>query len=185
MVSSFGSYPKDCGFKSRPRNQTTGSDTVSDMLLPKYSFSDITVYMRTKDGKYLNLTDYEIAFKENERTAYKSKSKFIIVFCSFFYNAYKKRGIKPHICDITLTELLELAGIHDERFAKKYDDVDNGEELLAMFCAKKIMNYRLGKIVKTNDKDKLYAFYRQAYQADEGKNKKIKRLVFVKKFYEA
>lgn len=153
---------------------------MEKLLLPRYVFTDITVYMRTGDGEYLNLTDFSLYEKENERVLLNSASRYVIMFCSFFYLAHKN-GIKPYVCDISLNELLELSGIHDKAFLKRFD---TNEECLAVFCAKKIMDYRCGKVVR--DDGDTYSFYRQGYCIENGKHKKMRNvLIFKKKFYAA
>lgn len=154
-------------------------------MLPKYTFADITVFMKTENGEYLNITDYRILEEDNEKMHFNSNSRFVIMFCSFFYNSYKTQGQKPYICDITLKELENLAGIHDKSFLKRLNtSVDNdNEDLIAVLCARRILDYRYGKAVRADGN--IYAFYRQCSYKVNGKNRKKKSLVFEKQFYEA
>lgn len=153
---------------------------MDKLLLPRYVFADITVYMKVGKGEYLNLTDFAISEKENERVFLNSDSRYAIMFCSFFYLAHKN-DTKPYICDISLNELLELSGIHDKTFLRRFD---TNEECLAVLCAKKIMDYRYGKAVRGSGN--IYRFYRRGYYSENGKYKKrSKVLIFEKRFYEA
>lgn len=149
------------------------------VFLSKYAYSDLTVFMRTGTNVYLNITDYSVT-EENERVTLQSDSPFVIMFCSLFYTAFK-RDIKPYICDISFDELLELAGVHDTTFIKRFGEAD--KDLLAMFCAREIVDYQRGKIVR--DADTRYSFYRQAHVREGDKYKKRKTVVFTKEFYEA
>ena len=158
---------------------------MEKLLLPKYAFVDITVFMKTSEGDYLNLTDFDIASSENEKLRFESESQFIMMFHSFFYPMLKKKGIQPYICDITIDELLALAGIRDKSFLSRFvnSDKEMDYQLLSLHCARKIADYRLGKIAKTNEDT--YEFYRNGYSKTSGKYKKEKNLICTKRFYQA
>lgn len=155
------------------------------MFLSKYAYSDLTVFMRTGENDYLNITDFSVTEKENERVAFKSDSPFVIMFCSLFYTAFKGKGAKPYVCDLSFEELVELSGVRDKAFMKKFNSVfgEEREKLFAILCAKKMLDYQCGKIVK--DAENTYSFYRQGYTLENGKHKKKKVLIFTKEFYEA
>lgn len=159
---------------------------MEKLLLPKYVFADITVFMRVEDGTYLNISDFSVYGEDNEKLRLNSDSQYVVMLCSFFYVCIaKKEGQKPYVCDITLGELLELAGINDEVFPKRFKGIYEGEndDLLAMLCARKIMDYRWGKIVRGDGNT--YGFYRQGYHKVNGKNRKRSFLVLKKAFYKA
>lgn len=159
---------------------------MEKLLLSRYVFTDITVFMRTSDGTYLNLTDFIVSGKENERLRLNSDSRYVIMLCSFFYVCVaRKEGAKPYVCDITFDELLELAGIHDKSLLTRFNNShgDLNEDLLAILCAKKIVDYQYGKVVRGSGNT--YGFYRQGYYKESGKYRRSMFLVFEKPFYEA
>lgn len=167
------------------RTKIGRSDNVDKLMLPKYTFADITVFMKTGEGnEYLNITDYSV-LEENERLCFNSDSPYVIMFCSYFYNSYKKDGQKPYICDISFEELLDLAGIHDKGFLKRFDGASEGanEELLAILCARRILDYRYGRAVKGNKGT--YSFFRQTSYKVDGKSRRHLSLVVEKQFYKA
>lgn len=159
------------------------SDKNDFMTLPKYAYSDLTVFMRTSDKDYLNLTDYDIMAKENEHVELQSESPFVIMFCSLFYTAFKGKT-KPYVCDVSFDELLELSGVNDKGYVQRFvGKFGENKELLAVLCAKKILDYQCGKVVR--ESKGRYSFYRQGYTCVNGKHTKQKRVVFTKDFYEA
>lgn len=173
-------------FAQKRRAMEGWTDKVEKLLLPKYVFTDITVFMQTESGIYLNLSDFIVHGKENEKIHLNSNSQYVIMLCSFFYICIaQKEGVQPYICDITFDELLELAGIHDKSFLKRFKGSygDTNEDLLAILCAKKIMDYRWGKVIKSDGN--AYCFYRQGYHRVNGKNRRHNSLVFKKTFYKA
>lgn len=170
---------------SRSKNGTSHHKCDgSFMFLPRYAYSDLTVFMRTGKNDYLNITDYSITEEENERVTFQSNSPFVIMFFSLFYTASKSE-IKPYVCDITFDELLELSGICDKGYVRRFVGTfgEASKEFLAVLCAKKILDYQCGNIAK--DKGNRYSFYRQGYICENGRHKKQKKLVFTKDFYAA
>lgn len=147
-------------------------------LLSKYNFVDISIYMRVQTGEYVNITDY-IVSDDNEHISLKSDAKFVLTFCSFIKQ-------ERYACSITLTELLKLAGIHDTAFLRRFKDSlkdGDNDELLAVLCAKKIVDYNYGKILRKDGNENTYSFHRQGYTKVEGKNKRIYPLIFEKTLY--
>lgn len=151
------------------------------MNLPKYAYSDLTVFMRTGKNDYLNITDYSETDRTNEHVAFQSDAPFAIMFCSLFYSSFKDKGIKPYICDVTLEELCDLAGVHDASFVKRFGEAN--KDLLAIFCAREIVDYQHGKIVR--EANNRYSFYRQTHIREDKGYKKRKAVVLTKEFYEA
>lgn len=152
--------------------------------LSRYAFSDITVYMRNEKGTYTNLTDYTIS-DDNESICIKSNSEYVLMFCSYFYNAYKSK-VACRVCDISLNGLLVLAGIGDMSFIRRFDDgCDKNESLLAILCARKITNYNYGVAMQDKENPMIYRFYRQFWEKDEetGRNRRYKGEVLAKEFY--
>jgi hypothetical protein len=149
-----------------------------DGLLKRYTFADITVFMNTGDsGQYLNLTDFEIT-QEKEILEFDSNSKYIMMFCSFMYHAYKRDCTreKPYICDVTIEELKLLAGIHDKNFIDRLRGCSDEDELLAVIFAKKIMNYKQGRITRLDETT--YQFDRQAYNGKQKVYKPVCNKIF-------
>lgn len=146
-------------------------------MLERYNFVDISIFMRTSNGLYLNLTDF-ILSEENDLIDLGCKAEFVLVFFSF-----KKK--ERYVCDITLSELLKLANITDKAFIKRLAGCSaggNNRELLAIFCAKEIVNYRYGRILK--DGEFTYTFHRQSFvKNEEGKKKRVYPTVLKKEFY--
>lgn len=113
--------------------------------LEKHNFVDIAIYMRTGKNKYLNITDFCLS-GDNEYISLNTKSKYVLMFFPFL----KQRCI----CDVNINELMALAGIDQgfvHKFEKQFGDGD-GEEYIALICAKKILNYQYGKAVEVNTK---------------------------------
>lgn len=154
------------------------------MFLPKYAYSDLTVYMQIGKNDYLNITDYSVSDKENEHITIQSEAPFVIMFCSSLYTAFG-RDTKPYVCDITFDELLELSGVCDRKFRQYYFAKfgNDSKEFFAILCAKKLLDYQCGKIIRESNHK--YSFYRQEYAKEMGKYEKRKKLVFTKDFYMA
>lgn len=149
---------------------------MCELLLPKYSFADITVFMKSNDSNYLNLTDFDISDEDNERLSLGSDSPYVLMFCSFIYYKCREKNDKLFACDVSIEDLMKLAGISDRNFFKRFCSGEDGnEKLLAALCAKKILDYRYGRAVK--EQQYTYSFFRQYYKKD-------KALVLQKKFYE-
>lgn len=148
----------------------------------KYVFADLTVYMRTKDGDYINLTDYEIE-KEVERLSLNSAADFVLMTCSFLYaSSCYGCGIKVQICEVTLDDLVVLAGFKDKKFLNRLNVVCKKSygEMLAIMCAKKIVDYNYGKIILVDKENNEYSFCRQKF--DESRHK-ISVEVLKKQFF--
>ena len=159
---------------------------MENLMLPQYRFTDITVFMNTNNkGEYLNITDYSFVEEENERLYFESDSPFIIMFCSFCYPSCRNKGETVYICDITLEELTSMAGVRDKAFLKRFSssEGESHNELLAILCARRILDYRYGKVIK--GEDNTYSFYRQASYKVDGKVRKKKSLICEKHFYQA
>lgn len=150
----------------------------------KYTFTDITIYARTNDNNYVNLTDYQILETENEYRIFNSKAPFLLTFHSFFHNIYKSKGINQKLCEVTLEELKVLAGQCDESFYKRFVDSQKeiNEQQIALFCAWKISDYHSGKCFENGE---TYEFYRVANKKENGSYKKYDKRVLTKKFFEA
>ena len=93
-------------------------------MIDEYKFVDITIYYKTKKG-YLNLTDYDLVSKENSIMNFNSVSQFIIELCPFLNE-------KTYISEIELDEILDLAGIHDNNFKRRFEvsDIEETQWLL-------------------------------------------------------
>lgn len=157
-------------------------------MLPKYTFGDATIYMKTEKGDYLNLTDYGLEDTKHERFAFRSGSEYVIMMCSFFYKSYRENGVPAYICDLSFEELLDLSGIHAPAFVNRFKDGSDSlnRDLLAVLCARKIASYASGKIVRAKDNKNCYHFFRHGYdKTADGKLKHKAVPVFVKEFYKA
>lgn len=81
----------------------------------KYDFVDISVMMRKEDGTYLNLTDFNFNVSaENPLSLSGIKSAFALVFCTFARRREQLIG-----CEVSLEELLALAGIKGKRLVSQ------------------------------------------------------------------
>ncbi len=133
----------------------------SGYLKQQYNFTDISVLYRQKNGSYINLSDYEISSYEiNE-----SILELDIIDSQYalsLFNTYAMH--KQYVCAISLSELLALANIKGDRFVKqvKSGTEAEGESIVALICAKKILNYRYGKcmLVSVENEEASYAFMR-------------------------
>lgn len=155
------------------------------ILLRKYTFTDITVFARTAEGDYINLTDYQVLGTDNEIKVFNSTAPYLITFHSFLCGIYEKRGERPYVCEVTLEELKELTGQKDVTFYKRFVGADKmlNEEQVALFCAWKISEYHSGECLLCDSNT--YEFYRVASQRIDGKYRKYKKKLFSKAFYEA
>lgn len=152
-------------------------------MVKKYSFTDITVFAKTPDGEYLNITDYQAFCKENEYKTFQSDSPFLIAFHFQFCKIYEKIGQRPDICEATLEDLKTLTGQIDPSFWRRFKDSekDVNEELAAIFCAWKIADYHSGKVI-FNAEEGVYEFYRAASERVGNTYKKYPKLVLSKTF---
>lgn len=149
-------------------------------MIDEYKFVDITIYYKTKKG-YLNLTDYDLISKENPIMNFNSNSQFVIELCPFLNE-------KTYISEIELDEILDLAGIHDNNFKRRFEisDIEETQWLLGTLCSKKILEYKYGKIKKTKETSEkiYYDFKRQSYQKEGEGKKRIYKTILTKGFYE-
>lgn len=164
------------------RNEVETIEHKEDiMLLPKYAYSDLTVYMRVGENAYLNITDYSVMEEENERITLQSESPFVVMFCSFLYTF--QSNVKPWVCDLSFNELMQLSGVQDKEFTQRFVNKfgEKNKELLAILCAKKVLDYQYGNIVK--EPNNKCSFYRLCCVKKNDKYVKRKRLVFTKDLY--
>ena len=122
----------------------------------KYKFVDITIYIKGMDkNEYINLSDFQIT-TENGFTNFASEDKFLIGLGTHFTKLKGEIFVAP----ITLDELLALADIKDTQYINRVlrETSDEGEEFLAMLCAKKIRQYMHGKIIMTASSDDSYTY---------------------------
>lgn len=150
--------------------------------MDKYVFSDITVYMQVRDGYYINLTDFSLECEDTEYLSFNGKGKYVIMLCSYMYAVNKKRGKENYACDITLEELIRLAGLGDEKIVMRFKSPSGEmhEDVLALLCAKKVLDYNYGRVVVKDDNT--YSFSRQKYI--KGTKRKTQDVVVEKKYYE-
>ena len=154
-------------------------------MLKKYSFSDITVFMKNRSGEYVNLSDYEIGEPENQILRLNASSKYVIILNSFMFNSNQIKGEQNYACEIEFNELIKLAGITDHAFISRFKitNVDYSEDIFAMLCAKRILDYRYGEIRKVQEN--CYSFARLGFKTISGKKKKVHNVLFEKHFYTA
>jgi len=118
-------------------------------LQEKYNFSDISVLYRMKDGTYINLSDFEFGIVPESVFLEEQQSRYVLaLFTPWTAN-------KNCLCPVTLQELLQLANVRNERFViqTKTGTEDEGDTILALVCAKKIMNYGRGKCILKETSD--------------------------------
>lgn len=111
------------------------------VLQKKYSFSDISVLYRMKDGAYINLTDFEFGIVPESVALEEQHSRYLLALftpCTVSRNS---------LCPVTIPELLQLANVRNERFViqTRTGTEEEGDNILALVCAKKILNYGRGK----------------------------------------
>lgn len=129
------------------------------ILKDRYKFVDISVLMRVNRNAYTDLTLIELGDNDdyiyvNTKSVGKNP-KFLLTFCTFIR---KER----YVAEITVNELLALAGIKDGRYPDRLLR-DAGEELTAAICARKIVGYKYGSAqqIKQTGKGYVYSFSRQ------------------------
>ena len=106
----------------------------------RYNFTDISVLCRKNeaDNIYINLTDYDFCLQNVEKRYTEltnSKSRYALTV------------FESYVSEITFEELLILAGQKSERFIRQIINGTeaDGELIVAVMCAKKILNYRWGR----------------------------------------
>lgn len=154
-------------------------------MLKKYSFADITVFMKQRSGDYVNLSDFEIEEPENQILTLNASSKYVIILNSFMFNSNQIKGEQNYACEIDLNELIKLAGITDHAFISRFKlkQKDYSEDIFAMLCAKRILDYRYGEIRKVQENT--YSFARLGFETINGKKKKVHNVLFEKHFFTA
>ena len=154
-------------------------------MLKKYSFADITVFMKQRSGDYVNLSDFEIEEPENQILTLNASSKYVIILNSFMFNSNQIKGEQNYACEIDLNELIKLAGITDHAFISRFKlkHKDYSEDIFAMLCAKRILDYRYGEIRKVQEST--YSFARLGFETINGKKKKVHNVLFEKHFFTA
>ena len=123
--------------------------------ITKYTFEDIAIFQRIENNGYISISDFQTnLISECEYLKYKSNADFLIVPFPFFEDYRKQNSIPTKAFEADISDLVLLSGL-GEWFTNKFNDL---EDVLAMFCAKKIIKYHYGKI--ECEQDSTYAFYR-------------------------
>lgn len=116
-------------------------------LEKKYNFVDIYIFGKTNKG-YISLSDWRMCEEQSSLMQFDSDSQYLIGFNNFHEREY-------YIAEISLEELLALAGITaTTNFIKQFRsgvDNENADNLMAIMCSQKILNYRFGKCVNTEE----------------------------------
>ena len=143
----------------------------------KYDFVDISVMMRKEDGTYLNLTDFNFNVSaENLLSLSGIKSAFALVFCTFARRREQLIG-----CEFSLEELLALAGIKGKRLVSQLrsgTEPEFANQMIAVVCAKKIVDYAYGKCLRLEGESLTYEFHRQTFE----NGKRVYPIVLTKAF---
>lgn len=143
----------------------------------KYDFVDISVMMRKEDGTYLNLTDFNFNVSaENILSLSGIKSAFALVFCTFARRREQLIG-----CEVSLEELLALAGIKGKRLVSQLrsgTEPEFANQMIAVVCAKKIVDYAYGKCLRLEGESLTYEFHRQTFE----NGKRVYPIVLTKAF---
>lgn len=143
----------------------------------KYDFVDISVMMRKEDGTYLNLTDFNFNVSaENPLSLSGIKSAFALVFCTFARRREQLIG-----CEVFLEELLALAGIKGKRLVSQLrsgTEPEFANQMIAVVCAKKIVDYAYGKCLRLEGESLTYEFHRQTFE----NGKRVYPIVLTKAF---
>lgn len=143
----------------------------------KYDFVDISVMMRKEDGTYLNLTDFNFNVSaENLLSLSGIKSAFALVFCTFARRREQLIG-----CEVSLEELLALAGIKGKRLVSQLrsgTEPEFANQMIAVVCAKKIVDYAYGKCLRLEGESITYEFHRQTFE----NGKRVYPIVLTKAF---
>ena len=143
----------------------------------KYDFVDISVMLRKEDGTYLNLTDFNFNVSaENILSLSGIKSAFALVFCTFARRREQLIG-----CEVSLEELLALAGIKGKRLVSQLrsgTEPEFANQMIAVVCAKKIVDYAYGKCLRLEGESLTYEFHRQTFE----NGKRVYPIVLTKAF---
>ena len=143
----------------------------------KYDFVDISVMMRKEDGTYLNMTDFNFNVSaENILSLSGIKSAFALVFCTFARRREQLIG-----CEVSLEELLALAGIKGKRLVSQLrsgTEPEFANQMIAVVCAKKIVDYAYGKCLRLEGESLTYEFHRQTFE----NGKRVYPIVLTKAF---
>lgn len=149
---------------------------INDEMMPlldvkdRYNFNDIYIFGKTADG-YISLSDYELSY--NYCVDFQSESRFLIGLPSV--NEY-------YLAEITLDEILAIAGIASTTnfICQCRNGVDEltSDELIAILCAKKILNTKHGKIELVDGNDIVYRISRRKTNGE----KRVYSVVCEKRF---
>lgn len=138
---------------------------MNRFIKPIYAFCDIYIFGKAVDG-YINLSDFEITQRTDDIDKYKfeSNEKYLIGLQS---------AQSFIIAPITIDEILTLANYSLEtKFVSQCRSgiyADDADALLAIMCAKKILNYQYGVVRKKDtknidgDEELLYSFFRRKH----------------------
>ena len=125
-----------------------------------YVYSDLTVYYRADNGKYVNISETEIGDSSRFYTIEKAEAKIVIAIFSFFY---KKQ--KVLICEAEIDELVKIAGV---KFSHSPSLFKGSEDLLAVLCARKMIGYQYGTLKPVGEN--VYSFCRKRRKDENGNN---------------
>lgn len=119
----------------------------------KYSFNDIYVFGKTMDG-YISLSDYELSY--NCCTKFNNESRFLLGLPAI--EGY-------YISEATIDDIMALAGMSPTtnfiRQCRHGVDLETSDALIAILCAKKILNTKHGKIELCDDEQLIYSLSRR------------------------
>lgn len=97
-----------------------------------------------------------------------------------------------YVAEITIQELMEIAGMRQSEYEKikkgfekrgtKSDD-EYASEVISFYCAKKIVDYSKGRVVRIDGDKPTFKFFRERFiQLPNGKRKRDSEPVIVKEF---
>lgn len=143
-------------------------------LLKKYNFVDIYIFGKADNGEYISLTDWYLC-KENATLKFDTDSQFLVGFSTYQNREY-------YVADISIDELIELAGLNPNTHfvSQMLNGVDDEQSnnLLAIYCSQKIVNYNNGRCCLVDNNT--YAFKRRK---NIGNGKRTMEVVLAKELH--
>lgn len=145
-------------------------------LRDKYQFIDLDILKRIGKNTYKNLTDSEID-EEPIPITIESDSQYLLSL-----NSYGNNDFRRYVAPCTFSEILMLTNYkEDSKFVKQFRnglDSDFTENMFAIYCAKKINDYKYGRIRKIDDATNTFVFVRNSINDKKHTTKEL----FVKEF---
>ena len=146
-------------------------------------FDDVTIYRRVENNMFVSLTEMELRDFGPKSICIFYEINEIDLKYDFCISVFTCNKIS-YVAGLELDDIIALAGIKNKSFIRQMQtgvDLEDGENITAQLCAKKIVSYPYGKCVQElrDSSGKVFIdFYRTTFE-DSKRNYPI---VFSKAF---